>query len=100
MLWYFIDFTLSLRFTEFRIPDLVTQNSSVQLSCDFDLEGEVLYSLKWYKDDREFYRYTPNEIPQQIVFPVKDVDVDVSFFDADGAQAISSTSSISVSIYL
>lgn len=98
MLWYFIDFTLSLRFTEFRIPDLVTQNSSVQLSCDFDLEGEVLYSLKWYKDDREFYRYTPNEIPQQIVFPVKDVDVDVSFFDANGA--ISSTSSISVSIYL
>lgn len=98
MLWYFIDFTLSLRFTEFRIPDLVTQNSSVQLSCDFDLEGEVLYSLKWYKDDREFYRYTPNEIPQQKVFPVKDVDVDVSFFDVSGAKSL--ISSISVPIYL
>lgn len=80
MLWYFIDFTLSLRFTEFHIPDFVFQNSSVQLSCDFDLEGVVLYNLKWYKDNREFYRYTPNEIRERMVFPVEGVDVDVSFF--------------------
>lgn len=83
MLWYFIDLTLSLRFTEFRIPDFVFHNSSAHLSCNFDLEGDMLYSLKWFKDNWEFYRYNPNEIPEQKVFPLEGVDVDVSFFNAD-----------------
>ncbi len=29
------------------------------LRCLFDLEGERLYSVKWYKDHDEFFRYIP-----------------------------------------
>ena len=32
---------------------------SLSLECDYRLEGDSLYSLKWYRDDREFFRYIP-----------------------------------------
>ena len=32
-----------------------------RLSCEFDMEGGTLYSVKWYKDDNEFYRYAGTE---------------------------------------
>ena len=28
------------------------------LWCEYDLHGEPLYSIKWYKDQQEFYRFT------------------------------------------
>ena len=31
----------------------------LSLSCAYDLEEDVLYSLKWYRGDKEFYRYLP-----------------------------------------
>ena len=31
----------------------------LSLSCAYDLEDDVLYSLKWYRGDTEFYRYLP-----------------------------------------
>ena len=27
------------------------------MTCDFDLEGQALYSVKWYKNGQEFFRY-------------------------------------------
>ena len=33
-------------------------NQSVFLTCEYDLQGEPLYSIKWYKDQQEFYRLT------------------------------------------
>lgn len=53
------DFTESLRLTEVRIPNHVIRNNSVKLECHFDMNGEQLYSVKWYKDGYEFYRYVP-----------------------------------------
>ena len=32
---------------------------TLNLECDYKLEGDTLYSLKWYRDDKEFYRYIP-----------------------------------------
>lgn len=48
------------------------------LKCDFDMEGDMLYSLKWYKDEQEFYRFVPNDKPKLQIFPVKGVTVQVS----------------------
>ena len=31
----------------------------LSLSCVYDLEDDVLHSLKWYRGDTEFYRYLP-----------------------------------------
>ncbi|VEN48470.1 unnamed protein product [Callosobruchus maculatus] len=38
------------------IPPAVVQGSKVTCKCLFDLEGDKLYSVKWYRGAREFYR--------------------------------------------
>ena len=49
------------------------------LTCNYDLEGEELYSVKWYKDGNEFYRYIPGERDQKVtVFSMPGIKVDVS----------------------
>lgn len=37
-----------------------------------------LYSVRWYFESEEFYRYVPKESPPSIVFPVSGITVDVS----------------------
>lgn len=49
-----------------------------RLECNYDLDDDVLYSVKWYKDLREFYRYIPQEIPSATVFTETGLKVDVS----------------------
>ena len=39
---------------------LICSGRDISLSCVYDLEDDVLYSIKWYRDDKEFYRYLPN----------------------------------------
>lgn len=41
---------------------------------------EALYSVKWYKDNEEFYRYVPKANPPQNSYKVEGVRVDVSRF--------------------
>lgn len=81
-LHYFLSFLpdicFCLRLTEVRIPNHVTKNSTVQLECHFDLNGEALYSVKWYKDGNEFYRYVPRDNPPAQLFLLTGVSVDVS----------------------
>ena len=44
------------------VPQIRFRGQNATLLCKYDLEsGEELYSLKWYKEDVEFYRYTPPE---------------------------------------
>lgn len=38
----------------------------------------ALYSVRWYFENEEFYRYVPKESPPSIVFPVSGITVDVS----------------------
>lgn len=35
----------------------------MQLRCEYDLENAELYSVKWYKNNVEFYRYLPSDAP-------------------------------------
>ena len=51
---------------------------SVSLLCDYDLERQSLYQVKWYKGRHEFYRYSPGEHNKKKIFLVKNLDVDVS----------------------
>ncbi|KAH0953425.1 hypothetical protein HN011_006326 [Eciton burchellii] len=53
------------------VPQYVVRGQNVLLECNFNLDGETLYSVKWYKDGNEFYRYLPNEKPpvQTFVHP-------------------------------
>lgn len=59
-------------------PPVVRVGDEATLLCLYDLEGEPLYSVKWYRGNHEFYRYMPKESPPSRVFPFKGIMVDVS----------------------
>ncbi|KAG1682646.1 hypothetical protein GQR58_010787 [Nymphon striatum] len=48
------------------VPAMVEIGKSAVMTCDYDLEGGHLYSVKWYKDDVEFYRFIPRTISKRI----------------------------------
>lgn len=60
----------SLRDVRVLVPEAVKRYDTVELNCHYDLEGDSLYSVKWYKGRREFYRYTPKENPAMKIFPI------------------------------
>jgi hypothetical protein len=60
------------------VPLAVSPGDTVTLQCSYDLEGDELYTVKWYKGRQEFFRYVPKELPHTRVFPLPGVNVDVS----------------------
>lgn len=38
-------------------PSVVKLKGTSTLRCTYDLEGDKLYSVKWYRGSHEFYRY-------------------------------------------
>ena len=52
----FISGALTLTLKNIDVPSHVLDGHDARLSCEFDMEGGTLYSVKWYKDDNEFYR--------------------------------------------
>lgn len=71
------DISVGLRDVRVVIPAAVKRGDNALLICNYDMEGDSLYSIKWYKGKREFYRYTPKE-PQSIkTFPVAGISVEV-----------------------
>uniref|UniRef100_A0A182W9N2 Ig-like domain-containing protein n=1 Tax=Anopheles minimus TaxID=112268 RepID=A0A182W9N2_9DIPT len=63
--------------TEVRVPKHAIKGHPVRLECHYDMEGEALYSVKWYKDGYEFYRYVPRDDPPGTVFPQPGTIVDL-----------------------
>ncbi|XP_064095462.1 uncharacterized protein LOC135207562 [Macrobrachium nipponense] len=48
------------------VPLFAVAGGRVNLSCMYDLRATGLYSLKWYHNDTEFYRYVPTELQQPV----------------------------------
>ncbi|CAL1264481.1 unnamed protein product [Larinioides sclopetarius] len=67
------------------IPSPTNQGESVELICSYELDEDKLYSVKWYKDDVEFYRYVPNDWPPGQFLPLQGVRVDLS---KSGSQSV------------
>jgi len=68
----------TLKDVSITIPKAIRRGDNAILLCHYNLEGDTLYSVKWYKGKREFFRYTPKENPALKVFPVPGIAVDVS----------------------
>jgi len=62
------------------VPHSKSRGEEAHLLCRYVEDGyDSLYSLKWYKDEVEFYRYQPwNVKAQQQVFDVPGIRVDLS----------------------
>ncbi len=88
----------SLRDVRVKVPSAVRKSDTVVLHCYYDMEGDSLYSVKWYKGEkflfffnqnlsskkfpgrREFYRYSPKETPPMKSFLLPGVHVLVRSF--------------------
>jgi hypothetical protein len=68
-----------LKLKDLQGPRWPNRGDNAELQCQFDTEAAKLYSVKWYKDEFEFYRYMPDSQPASQVFPVAGVSIDVSF---------------------
>ncbi|XP_025602489.2 uncharacterized protein LOC105689755 [Athalia rosae] len=65
-----------LRDVRITVPPMVRSRDSALLTCDYDLEGADLYSIRWYHEEEEFYRFVPKEAPPQAIFSVRDIQID------------------------
>ncbi|KAL4085516.1 hypothetical protein QTP88_027027 [Uroleucon formosanum] len=75
-LYLIISNTFCIRLMKFKIAEHSIEGSSTRLECKYDLQGEELYTVKWYKDGHEFYRFLPSESPEIQIFNVTGVFVD------------------------
>ncbi|GFW15002.1 uncharacterized protein TNCV_982941 [Trichonephila clavipes] len=66
----------AIRMLMMDVPSPTNQGESVELICSYELDEDNLYSVKWYKDDVEFYRYVPNDWPPGQFLPLDGVRVD------------------------
>eukprot|EP00090_Calanus_glacialis_P019525 TRINITY_DN29980_c0_g1_i1.p1 TRINITY_DN29980_c0_g1~~TRINITY_DN29980_c0_g1_i1.p1 ORF type:complete len:305 (-),score=33.92 TRINITY_DN29980_c0_g1_i1:178-1092(-) len=60
----FISGASTVRIRHLAVPDAVRSGTEVRLTCDYDLEGQTLQTVKWYKGSHEFYRYYPRNYPE------------------------------------
>lgn len=67
----------ALRMLELVVPQHVVRGQNIRLECNFNLDGETLYSVKWYKDGNEFYRYVPQDMPPVLVFHLPGVTANI-----------------------
>lgn len=80
-----------LRDVRVTVPKAARRGDSVVLHCHYDLEGDPLYAVKWYKGRAEFYRYTPKEKPPMKLFPIPglaDLVVDVSIASSGARRSL------------
>lgn len=68
---------LCLRMKSLSVPDPVVVGQTIKLTCLFELEGDTLYSIKWYRNDVEFFRFVPRDNPPGQYFPMDGVHVDM-----------------------
>ncbi|XP_076336159.1 uncharacterized protein LOC143239179 isoform X2 [Tachypleus tridentatus] len=67
----------SLKLVELNVPAGVARGAPVWLYCGYDLEGDELYSVKWYKDHVEFYRFLPSDHPPGQKYDLQGVHIDL-----------------------
>ncbi|XP_075547684.1 uncharacterized protein LOC142582172 isoform X2 [Dermacentor variabilis] len=67
-----------LRLLRLDVPSVARRGEPVWLNCSYDLERDQLYSIKWYKNNVEIYRYLPSETPRVKVYNMPGIHIDVS----------------------
>ena len=68
---------LALILREVSLPAYILAGASTRLVCDYDTQGEQIYSVKWYKGGREIFRYQPS-LPERPISVYSRPGVDIS----------------------
>jgi hypothetical protein len=63
-----------------RVPTHAARGDAAKLHCNYETSGAdgKIYSVKWYKNENEFFRYQPWSNPPAQIFVQPGVTVDVS----------------------
>ncbi|XP_037092376.1 uncharacterized protein LOC119112340 [Pollicipes pollicipes] len=77
LLLFLVEVAHCLQLYEVIIPRNIRRGEDAYLACLYDLEGKELYSIKWYKDGKEFYRYEPSTRLRKKNFPQTGIRVDL-----------------------
>ncbi|KAK6639608.1 hypothetical protein RUM43_007881 [Polyplax serrata] len=88
---------LCLKLLDVRVPEVIDIREEAVLKCKFDLEGDELYSVKWYKEELEFFRYMPDNTPRVQTFPVDGVHVlvsEIQYVQSDTSLSIQATENV------
>ncbi|XP_063827131.1 uncharacterized protein LOC135076639 [Ostrinia nubilalis] len=67
-------------------PTTVVRGGTAALICSRDMQGAPLYSVKWYRGNHEFYRYTPMDDKPTQVFGLPGITVDMN--NSNGSQVV------------
>ncbi|XP_034942359.1 uncharacterized protein [Chelonus insularis] len=75
----------SKKYVKLKAPKVVDPNDQkITLECRYDLDGEGLFSVNWFKDGNEFFRYmspvntASGDLPSVDAFDVHGIRVDLS----------------------
>ena len=68
---------LGLTVTNVQVPPIIEVGKDGLLRCEWNLDGETLYSVKWYQGLKEIYRYTPSKQQPIQIFSNDFLQVDV-----------------------
>lgn len=69
---------VSVKVRKVTVPKFVDIGDDVRLDCNYNTSVFKLYSLKWYLNEVEIFRYIPGDIPPMTSFPRPGINIDVS----------------------
>ena len=74
----FVSASYSIKMKGVVAPKWAEKGEMTKIKCDYDLGRDAMYSLKWFKDGQELYRYIPTNQPVQYKsFDLPGIMVDV-----------------------
>ena len=73
---------LGLSLTQVHVPPFGLGGQSVELGCEYDTQGEQVYSVKWYKGGLEIFRFIPSNNPPMAVFSRTGVSINTDLSNA------------------
>lgn len=59
----------ALELTKIDVPRIIDYRDTATLTCSYNMKSHKLNSVKWYKDNKEFFRYAPLTYPATLKFP-------------------------------
>ncbi|XP_022816415.1 uncharacterized protein LOC111349511 isoform X1 [Spodoptera litura] len=73
--------SLLLKIVRVSVPTYRVRGQPAQFECDYELGEDNLYSVKWYRDNEEFYRYMPKFDPPKHAYKLEGIKVDLQKSD-------------------
>lgn len=70
------EYTWAIKLLNVVIPPHAIRGQNAKLRCNYDMEGDKLYSIKWYRNGHEFYRFIPTDNPKTTIFNGNGINVD------------------------